>query len=146
MTDEVERLRREVARGAGAASAKRLAWLLERQEGAAKRRRSDLNAYGCVFVCIYDAYRHDGELIGAGWTAAGTLSGLRSILQRRSRHDAVDINPVIEWAKDAPPGATSSCGEVIWIFAADLDSDEEGILELEDYEAWRLFSGRGGSG
>lgn len=141
MKHEIERLRREVARGAGVAAAKRLAWLLERQEETgSSRKHRDLNIHGCVFVCVYDA-RVDNLMLGAGCTAIGTLSHLRSFLERVSQHRSADIDPVIEWAKGAPPGATSSCGEVLWIFAVDLNADE--TLDLVDYEAWSRSSGRG---
>lgn len=107
--DEVERLRREVARGAGVDVIERLADLVRERESAARPRSRVpvLNRYGCTFLCATDR----------GTQAYATLTGLRRFLKTGNPHGA-SLKAAMTWAESARPGS-------IWLFDSISEPDVE---------------------
>lgn len=139
--DEVERLRREVARGAGLEVIERLAKVVREREAAARPRPpAVLNRHGCTFLCLRTAGvvpADEGPRAGFVCYAYATLPGLRRFLKQSGVRPG-DLNAAMIQAEAAAAGvALSVLDSDVRVIAVDPDGDAVWLYDYEDEEEWQ---------
>lgn len=136
--DEIERLRREVARGAGLDVIERLAKAVREREAAARPRPpAVMNRHGCTFLCLRAAGVVPADEGPFVCYAYATLPALRRFLKQSGVRPGI-LNAAMAQAEVAAAGvALGALDGDVRVIALDPDGDAGWLYDYEDEEEWQ---------